>query len=83
MPPQRRSRPVATVFVKLLDEGTDVWRPVPAEDLGDLRYRLGEPSHYDPSTETWEFPPGALVDCEMQLLSDGPTLVAKRLATEP
>jgi len=72
---------MASVFVRLLDEGVDVWRPVPATDLGNRRYRLIPPDDYDPSIETWEFVPGALVECEMQMLSDGLTLVAKRLAT--
>src|SRR6266705_115393 len=29
-----------TVHVKLLDEGTDVWRPTQAEPLGEMKARL-------------------------------------------
>jgi len=70
---------VATIFVRLLDEGVDVWRPVPAIDIGNQRFRLTAPDDYDTSFETWEFPRGAVVDCETKTLSDGPALVATRL----
>jgi hypothetical protein len=42
-PPER-----TMVYVKLLDEGTDAWRPVLAEDLGQRRYRLLPTDDYDP-----------------------------------
>ena len=73
--------PVSTVFVGLLDEGIEVWRPAHATDMGHGRYRLIRPENYDPSDETWEFPPGAVVECEVRTLSTGPGLVAVRLAT--
>ncbi len=62
-----------TVHVELLDEGTQCWRPVLAEPLGDDRYRLiGE----QPEDETWPFSVGDIVRCEMRELSDGRALVA-------
>jgi hypothetical protein len=70
---------VTTVFVKLLDEGVDVWRPVEATPLGDGRYRLVQPDEYDPATESWEFAPGSVVECETLLISGSPTIVATRL----
>jgi hypothetical protein len=69
-----------TVYVKLLDEGTDVWRPVPAEDLGQRRYRLLPTDTYDPEDEAWEFPPGTVATCEARQLSDGVYLVAVHAA---
>jgi hypothetical protein len=69
-----------TVYVKLFDEGVDVWRPVPAEDLGRHRYRLLSPDNYDPHDETWEFLPGTAVVCEPRQLSDGIHMVAIRVA---
>jgi hypothetical protein len=36
------------VYVRLLDEGTDVWRPVHATALPDGTVRLLEPHGYDP-----------------------------------
>jgi hypothetical protein len=67
-----------TVFVKLLDEGVDVWRPVRAHSLGDGIYRLLAPADYDPAVERWEFPPGTDVVCEQRNLSGGTALVAVR-----
>ena len=51
------------VYVRLLDEGTDVWRPVPATALSDGTFRLLEPNGYDPNAEKWEFPPLTKVRC--------------------
>src|SRR5438045_8435993 len=47
----------AVVYVRLLDEGTDVWRPVRATALRDGTFRLLQANGYDPITETWELPP--------------------------
>ena len=59
------------VYVKLLDEGVDVWRPVPAVKEADGVFRLSRPGWYDPETETWEFPPNSRVKCKMKVFSDG------------
>lgn len=66
-------RPI-TVYVALLDEGVDVWRPVPAAHIGDDVYRLS--ADPVPEEEQWAFEPGTVVRCEWRLLSDGETLVA-------
>jgi hypothetical protein len=55
-----------TVYVALLGEGVDVWRPVQAEHLGDDRYRLtGE----QPDGEAWPFASGDVVTCKEHTLS--------------
>ena len=56
------------VYVALLDEGVDVWRPAVAEPLGDGVYRLAGPV---PDTETWQFAPGSVVRCEQRTFEDG------------
>jgi len=61
----------AVVYVRLLDEGTDVWRPVSATPLPDGTFRLLEPTGYDPITETWEFPPSTKVRCVTRKFTDG------------
>jgi hypothetical protein len=66
-----------TIYVELLDEGIDVWRPVQSEQQSDGTFRL--PDHA-PEGERWRFPPGTRVRCEWQHLSDGPALVAAQLA---
>lgn len=47
-----------TIYMPLLDEGTDVWRPVTAEDLGSGRYRV---TTRTPGDEVWSYPSGAIV----------------------
>jgi hypothetical protein len=64
-----------TVFVRLLDEGTDVMRPVQAERIGSGIFRLFEPADYDPEYEIWEFVPGSLVRCEVQHINNEAILV--------
>lgn len=59
------------VYVRLLDEGTDVWRPVCATALPDGTFRLREPNGYDPSAETWEFPPTTKVRCVRRTFTEG------------
>jgi hypothetical protein len=62
-----------TVYVYLLDEGVDVWRPVIAEKVGPGLFRLNGPV---PEYESWQFQPGQVVPCEERALSGGPVLVA-------
>ena len=63
-----------TVYVALLDEAVDVWRPVPAAHIRDDIFQLS--SDPVPEAEEWEFEPGTLVRCEWRPLSDGEALVA-------
>jgi hypothetical protein len=56
------------VYVKLLDEGVDVWRPVSAEVASDGAYRLADDQ---PEGERWEFEPGTSVWCEERRFEDG------------
>ena len=74
---------MATIYIPLLDEGVNVWRPVQAEHVGSDLYRLtGQP----PDDETWAFAAGDVVRCRPQTLSgdgglDGLVLVACEKAT--
>jgi hypothetical protein len=63
---------VETIYVELLDEGVDVWRPVEAERVGEFFRIVGLP----PESERWTFPSGSLVRCEQRELSHGSALVA-------
>ena len=64
-----------TVYVALLGEGVDVWRPVRAEHVQGQLYRItGE--NTSPEDEKWEFVTGQIVRCVKNDLSDGPSLVA-------
>jgi hypothetical protein len=77
--PKRQQRDTAgagdttTIYVELLDENVDVWRPVAALHVRDGVYRLSDVA---PEEERWAFPPGSLVRVEERELSDGRFLVA-------
>ena len=61
-----------TIYVRLLDEGTDVWRPVQAEPVGNKSYRiLSAPP--DSEDERWEFCSGDVVRCEKKSGDRGDT----------
>jgi hypothetical protein len=57
-----RPSETVTIYVELLDEGTKVCRPVQATLLGPEEYLILS-AGYDPETETWEYPPGSVVQC--------------------
>jgi hypothetical protein len=63
------------IFVFMLEEGTDVWRPVDAEMVGPGLFRIISQDP-DPEDEVWEFKSGDVVRCEERLLSGGKRLVA-------
>ena len=70
-----------TIYVALLHEGVDVWRPVDAEDLGDGVFRILV--HDVGPHERWAFAPGARVRCETRTFADGESgLVAVAEASE-
>jgi len=65
------------VFVSLLDEGVDVWRPVRAKRLRGNVYRIVD-GPYAREIETWQLEPGGAVVCELIESSDGRILAATR-----
>jgi hypothetical protein len=71
---------VVTIYVELLEEAAQAWRPALAvHEFGSV-YRLPQVLPHDMTGEVWAFPPGSLVHCEMRDFSDGPGLVATRRA---
>jgi hypothetical protein len=71
--------PTRTIYVALLVERVDVWRPVEAKELGSRRYLILGPV---PDDETWEFPPGSIVGVEMKQLIHGVTPVLRTVAVK-
>ena len=65
------------VYVELLGEGVDVWRPIRAKNLGFGIYQIVE-QPYDRSVEEWRFVPGDKVVCELVSASGGKILAAVR-----
>jgi hypothetical protein len=50
-----------TIYVALMEEGTDCWRPVQAESLGGGLYRIVTER---PDDEVWFFSVGDVVKCK-------------------
>lgn len=75
----RSMEPPQEIYVSLLNEGVDVWRPVQARHLGRNVYQI-EAQQYDHEVEQWPFDPGDKVVCEYRDSSDGRILVAIRKA---
>jgi hypothetical protein len=59
-----------TIYVKLLDEGTDVVRPVPARRLSEGIYEVLPTANYDPKDESWEFSPGSKVAVQQTIIGN-------------
>jgi hypothetical protein len=57
-----------TIYIRLLDEGTDVWRPVHALRIEGNRFRILDSK---PEDETWPVESGQFVRCEERTFSDG------------
>ena len=66
------------IYVKLLDEGVLVYRPVTAIKLAENIYRLESNVDYDPLDEKWEFPPGSKVITSEKELEGTIVLVATK-----
>jgi hypothetical protein len=72
--------PLVEVFVRLFDEGVDVWRPINAEHLDGDTYQIADQSQ-EPSAELWQFPPGQAVICR-PLEFEGKTILVAVEATQ-
>ena len=70
------------LYVELLDEGIRCLRPTLGIPLGEGRYRLLATPNYDPKDERWEFQPGSVVICRMEIWSGGEVLVARKLCQQ-
>ncbi len=71
------------IYVKLLNEGVDVWRPVNSTKISDSVYVVEGIEGYDPDDEEWEFLPGSHVFVENHTFSSGETrLVATKACVD-
>lgn len=68
------------IFVRLLDEKVDVWRPVCALRKADNIFEIMA-QEYDQRAEKWEFEPGDQVACEFISSSTGRIFAAVRAAS--
>ncbi len=67
---------MTTIYIRLIDEGTDAFRPAEAELLESGFYRLQPTPNYDPEDEHWEFTPGTIVRGEQRKMEGEEVLVA-------
>jgi len=65
------------LFVYLLQEGTDVWRPTEAVPIGDGLFKILPTPDYDPEDEIWKFSPGSSVRCETRQDDSGQFVALK------
>ncbi len=71
-----------TIYIPLLDEGTDVARPTQGVSMGAGIFRVLPTPDYNSESETWEFPPGCTVICGKREISVGEVLMAERLFSD-
>jgi hypothetical protein len=71
-----------TVYIKLLNEGTLVFRPAYAERVDKNTVKLLPVADYNQRDEEWEFPPGSIVRCESRVMDDENILVPVELCNQ-
>lgn len=69
-----------SLYVPLLNEGTDVLRPTTGVFVGPDTIRVEPSADYDPETEEWAFPPGSMVRCNAEFRGGRQILVARSRA---
>lgn len=67
---------MTTIYIRLLNEGTEVFRPAAAKPIGSHFFKVLPTSNYNEEDEVWEFVPGSLVECERRQLGGDDVLVA-------
>ena len=68
MTPKDQDSTTKTLYVRLLNEGVEVFRPTQAVPVGDGIYKLLPTPDYDPTDEEWEFTPGSTVKGILRIL---------------
>lgn len=68
------------IYVRLLEEGTTVYRQVLALQLSDSTFVISDSNEFDAGDEVWEFPPGSIVIVEAVEIGGSRRLLATRLA---
>lgn len=65
-----------TIFIKILNEDVDVWRPVKVSktNIPDVWYIELPPVNIVPEDESWEFSPGMLITLK-EIISDGKSIM--------
>jgi hypothetical protein len=64
------------IYIKLLDEVIDVWRPTMGIQIDDFIFLVLPTEKYESLDEEWEFPPGTRVRCRKKMINGHPSFVA-------
>jgi hypothetical protein len=70
--PETETMTSTVLFMPLLNEGTEVWRPVAVEPLSNGTYKILGPI---PEDEEWAFPPGSIVGSLLRTFNAGDELL--------
>lgn len=73
------STTIELVYVRLLNEGTIVYRPTKGEKIDNLVFRILPTDDYDPNEEEWEFTPGTIVLCIETMKNDQIIIIANEV----
>lgn len=65
------------IYIPLLDEGTSVIRPTEGKQIKENIFLVLPTENYDPSFESWMFPPGSTVECQREVWENEEVLVAR------
>ncbi len=63
-----------TVYIKVLNERTEVWRPVECINQDDFIFLIPNDTKV-PDTETWQFQPGARIQCGVRELTSNRKII--------
>jgi hypothetical protein len=58
------------IYVYLIDEGVDVWRPVQATQISSELFQI-DPNAVVLDSERWQFQPGQTVRCRWRMFETG------------
>lgn len=64
------------IYIRLLDEGTNVYRPTQGVMIEDLIFKILPTDNYNPEDEHWQFTPGKIVRCKKELVEGNELLIA-------
>jgi len=64
------------IYIELLNEGTNVWRPMEAQKIKENVYEIRFTPSHDPEDEELKYKVGEVVICERKKLSGEFVLVA-------
>ena len=72
-----------TIYIQLFDEGTTTWRPTLGVPLGNELYQVLATPRYEFADEVWEFLPGSVVRCVVEVRDGESYLFARELVSAP